>query len=318
MGVRKTVFGSNEEKKYYRKLQKTWGQKLNIYHNIPFLNVFTARDELIDENGRIFKITEEEYDKLKKTSIDFVICDKKDKPIACVEFDGLLQGFNVGTNYIISEEKVDRKGRRDFLELKLRVAHGSSFPYFILGSEQFKGLSGSVYLTIADALIGEVLSTQELIRAINLGFNPTDCGYSEEEFDQLDHFQKRTIIEDWFLNVEIEADYKNNPVFQEVAKLMTETKSSGFSIIFLNENERDSEIWTWVECKVRNHIYGDASAKVYLPNFNTPSCHFSAHIAIEVAKLLALSQIKERKNANKRVHLTAIPLHPSGLRHVGK
>ena len=41
---------------------------------------------------------EEEYDKPKKTSIDFVICDKKDKPIACIGFDGLLQGFNGGTN----------------------------------------------------------------------------------------------------------------------------------------------------------------------------------------------------------------------------
>lgn len=296
MGVKQTVFGSKEEKKYFRKLQKTWGEKLNIYHNMPFLNVFTARDELIDVSGNIFKISEEEYEKLKRTSIDFVICDKKDKPIACIEFDGLLQGFNVGTNYIISEGKTEKKGRRDFLELKLRVAHGSLFPYFILGSEQFKGLSGSVYLTIADALIGEVLSTQERINGINSGFNPSDYEHSDEEFESFDEEQKIGIIEDWCLNIEIEADYNNNPVFQKVAELMRKTKSTGHRITFLNENERDSTIWTWVECEVTNRKYGNASAKVYLPNFNTPSCYFTTHIAIEIAQLLALSQIKERKN----------------------
>lgn len=299
MGVRETVFGSNEEKRYFSKLQKTWGEKLNIYHNIPFLNVFTAKDELIDENLNIFKLSEDEYDKLKKTSIDFVICDKKDKPIACMEFDGLLQGFNVGTSYIISKGKPEKKGRKEFLELKLRVAHGSLFPYFILGSEQFKGISGAVYLTIADAIIGEVLSTQESVNLINSGFSPSECGYTEEEFESFDEKRKREIIEDWCLNIEIEADYNNNPIFKKTAELMKETKSSGYKIFFLNDGERDSKIWTWVECEVTNFELGNASAKVYLPNFKTPSCYFTTHIAIEVAQLLALSQIKERKTASK-------------------
>ena len=294
MGVRETVFGSKEEKRYFRKLQKTWGITLNIYHNIPFLNVFTARDELIDENGNIFKISEFEYDKLKKTSIDFVVCNKKDEPILCIEFDGLSQGFNVGTNYIIPEEKPERKGRKEFFELKLRVAHGSLFPYFILGSEQFKGISGSVYLTIADAIIGEILSAQERNNSYNSGFMPSKYGYSEKEFETLTEEQKRDCIEDWFCTIEIEADYNNNPIFQKVAELMTETKSSGHSITFLNESVRDSRIWTWVECEVINHTYGNASAKVYIPNFNTPSCYFTSHIAIEIANLLALSQIKEK------------------------
>jgi hypothetical protein len=294
MGVRETVFGSKEEKKYYTKLQRTWGNKLNIYHNIPFLNVFTAKDELIGANYNNFKISEEEYDQLKKTSIDFVICDKKDKPIACIEFDGLQQGFNVGTTYITSCDQKERKSRRIFFELKLRVAHGSLFPYFILGSEQFKGLSDSVYLTIADALIGEVLSTQACKKNTSTGFNPSDCGYSDEEFENFSYEHKREIIEDWFINVELEADYEHNPIFQKVAELTRETKSSGYSILFLNEDDRDSEIWTWVECEVKNVQYGNVSAKVYLPNFKAPSCYFIVHIAIEIAQLLALEKIKKK------------------------
>lgn len=294
MGVRETVFGSKEEKKYYTKLQRTWGNKLNIYHNLPFLNVFTAKDELIDENCNTFKMSEEEYDQLKKTSIDFVICDKRDKPIACIEFDGLQQGFNVGTNYITSGKQKERKSRKIFFELKLKVAHGSLFPYFILGSEQFKGLSDSVYLTIADAIIGEVLSTQTCQKNISSGFNPTDCGYSDEEFENFSEEDKREIIENWFVNIEIESDYQHNPIFQKVAELTRETKSNGYSILFLNEDDRDSEIWTWVECKVENVKYGNASAKVYLPNFKAPSCYFIVHIAIEIAQLLALEKIKKK------------------------
>ena len=296
MGVRETVFGSKEEKKYYTKLQRTWGNKLNIYHNIPFLNVFTAKDELIGENYNNFKLSEEEYDQLKKTSIDFVICDIKDKPIACIEFDGLQQGFNVGTTYIVSGKQKERKSRKIFFELKLRVAHGSLFPYFILGSEQFKGLSDSVYLTIADALIGEVLSTQACKKNTSSGFNPADCGYSDEEFENFSEEHKREIIENWFVNIELESDYQHNPIFQKVAELTRETKSSGYSILFLNEDDRDSEIWTWVECEVKNVKYGNASAKVYLPNFKAPSCYFIVHIAIEIAQLLALEKIKKKMN----------------------
>lgn len=208
----------------------------------------------------------------------------------------MQQGFNVGTNYIVSDEKTERKGRKIFLELKLRVAHGSSFPYFILGSEQFKGLSDSVYLTIADALIGEVLSTQACKKNTSSGFIPSDCGYTDEEFEHLDEEQKREIIGNWFTNIELEADYDHNPIFQKVAELTRKTKSSGYSILFLNENERDSEIWTWVECEVKNVKYGNASAKVHLPNFNTPSCYFVVHIAIEVAQLLALEKIRKKMN----------------------
>ena len=160
-------------------------------------------------------------------------------------------------------------------------------------------MSDSVYLTIADALIGEVLSTQYCQHTINAGFKPSDCGYSDEEFDNFTDDQKREIIGNWCFNIELEADYQHNPIFQKVAELMRETKSSGYSISFLNENDRDSKIWTWVECEVKNYKYGGASAKVYLPNFNTPSCYFIVHIAIEIAQLLALEKIKKKRIDNK-------------------
>ena len=53
MGVRKTVFGSSMEKKYFRKLTETWAKDNHIYHNLPFLNVFTAKTDLVDDDLQI-------------------------------------------------------------------------------------------------------------------------------------------------------------------------------------------------------------------------------------------------------------------------
>ena len=301
MGIQKIVFGSKEERKYFKKLTTTWGEKLNIYHNLPFLSVFTGREPLIDSTHlQIFELTDSEYDLLKKTSIDYVICDKDDQPLLCIEFDGLQGGFNIGKNYVVPEGRGNRKWRKVFLELKLRVAHGSLFPFFILGSEQFKGLSDSVYLTIADGLIGKVLSTNARIDTMNSGFNPREYGYSEKEFNELDELTKRDFIEDWAIGVEVESDFKHNPIFQKVAELSKATDSRGYSITFLNEDERDKNIWTCVECEVTNYNYGNAKAKVYLPNFQTPSCYFSVDLAEEISRLLALEKIRKRMKVSKK------------------
>ena len=68
MGVRNIVFGSKEERKYFKKLMNTWGDKLNIYHNLPFLNVFTGKETLIDsDNLTTFELDDHDYELLKKT-----------------------------------------------------------------------------------------------------------------------------------------------------------------------------------------------------------------------------------------------------------
>jgi len=51
MRVRKIVFESKEDRKYYKKLIKTWSDHLNIYPNLPFLNVFTVKETLIDSTS---------------------------------------------------------------------------------------------------------------------------------------------------------------------------------------------------------------------------------------------------------------------------
>jgi len=310
MGVRETVFGSKEERRYFTKLQEAWGSKYHIYHNLPFLNVLKGKGALVDDSGNQFCLSDEEFDQLKKVSIDFTVCDKSDAPLVCIEFDGLQGGFNVGTEYRTRDGAYDRKGRRALLELKLRVAHGSLFPLFILCSDQFRGLSDAVRLTIADGLIGEVMAGRAKYERIHSGFDPTEYGMSQEEFDHLSPIQQTEIIEDWVIGIEVESDYAHNPIFTKVAELSERLGVTGYRTTFLNDEDRDPDEWVWVESGVEGPGGVSASAKLCLPNFRTPFCFFTVHIAEEIARLLALEKL--RKQTTRRGRLRGSPQRNKG------
>ena len=300
MGVRDTVFGSEMEKHCFRKLDEIWGKDYRVYHNLPFLNVFTGKGRLLDSDCKPFTLSDEEYDLLKKTSIDFTVCDKMGAPLVCVEFDGLQDGFNLGVEYHLRDGSSGRKSRRGMIELKLRVAHGSLFPYLVLGSEEFRGLSESIRLTIADGLIGEVLSLRATSKRINAGFDPEQCGYSSAEFDALPDSQQSEIIGDWVTMIEVESDFEHNPIVREVAHLSSELKAIGCGMTFLNDGKYNRNKWVRMQSKVTSSRYGTAVANISIPDFKTPFCYSTVHVAQEIGHLLALIQLRRRRDQEAR------------------
>jgi len=303
MGVQKIVFGSSMEKRCFQKLSETWGKEYHIYHNLPFLNVFAGKTDLMDDDFEPFTLSDEEYDLLKKTSIDFTLCDKKDKPLVCIEFDGLQDGFNIAKNYHLRSGSPGRRARRLIMELKLRVAHGSQFPYLVLGSEEFRGLSEAVRLTIADGLIGEVMSVRAAHERIQTVFDPTQCGISDEDFSTLPPAEQHEIIGDWVAMVEIESEFTHNPIVRRTAELFTELKATGYRVTFLKDEQHDPDEWACLQCEVTNSAYGSATARICLPDFKTPFCYYTAHVAQEICQLLALEQLRRRR-AEKRARRT--------------
>ena len=111
MGTNKQVFGSGAERSNYYKLSRQWGSAYRIYHNLPFLNVFNTKgllnakklgswSALLDPNEpEHLTIGDIDSQRLKKTSIDYTLCDTNDRPLLCIEFDGMKDGYNVGTEY---------------------------------------------------------------------------------------------------------------------------------------------------------------------------------------------------------------------------
>src|SRR5689334_21732019 len=163
MGVKKHVFGSNPERDHFYKLSRRWGDKYHIYHNLPFLNVFDMTNLIDRPQSQLQPVLINELDlsRLKKTSIDFTLCNENDEPQLCIEFDGLQQGFNVGPKYYPNSDPQSlNPWRQQITELKLRVATLSHFPFFIVASTHFAKLSPTTELTIVDGIIGEVLAAK--------------------------------------------------------------------------------------------------------------------------------------------------------------
>lgn len=306
MTVKKTVFASKSERANYLKLRRQWSDKYSIYHNLPFLNVLDP-DGLVDlsdwKKPQPIRLTDLEFARLKKTSIDFTLCDTSDKPIICIEFDGLQQGFNVGTKY----ESRGESGiwRKEITELKLKVAHGSFFPFFVVGSDYFEDFSQQTKLTIVDGIIGEVIGNQAVTERLNQGFDPTEVGWTQEDFDNLSDDEKHDIIQDWVIGVEVDAEMEHNPVSRRSAELDGEVAHRGYSIEYLvspntddisDPTERirqyDQAKFHGVRVTLTTEDLGPVKATAWLPNFKAP-WYSGIGLSEEIAKLLALEKLKK-------------------------
>jgi len=311
MSVAKTVFASNSEKTNYYKLKRTWGEKYNIYHNLPFLNVLSPkgiRDISQGLDVRPKGFTQEEFNLLKKTSIDYTICNLKDEPLFCIEFDGMQQGFNKGTEYI-SDDRIlhPSNWRKKITELKLRVAMSNFFPFIVVGATYFKAISNSTKLTIVDGLIGNLLATMD-VKKKNRNFSVEQLGLTNDEFQSLSEEEKDYIIKDWMISIEIESQFKNNPLANRRADLerICQGLWSGYSILSLvNPSFEPGDIKDLQSVKLHGlrivyhtNDLGPISGDAWIPNFNMP--YVSGFTILEdIAAICALEKMIELRKTDK-------------------
>ncbi|MHB8078352.1 MAG: hypothetical protein ACYDIE_03755 [Candidatus Krumholzibacteriia bacterium] len=280
MRPKESVFGSKAERRRYQQLTKTWSRTCNIHHNLPFLQVLEGRDSVSDE----------EYELLKKTSVDFTVCTiDHDRPLACIEFDGIQDGYNVGPKYVVGPGERDRPARRRTMELKLRIAHDANFPFFVCGSSLFRGLSSGIDLTIVDGVIGEVFASREKRERLGRGYDPTEHGYSPEEFDELPEPLRFDLIEDWAIGIEVESDFHWNPIYKKVHELEKGLDVRRRGVMYPNTRDRNLiEVHGFVE----SPTYGTAWATVTIPDFQSSGGFIS--LAHEIARLIALEELTRR------------------------
>jgi hypothetical protein len=250
-------------------------------------------------------VSAQEFGRLKKTSIDFTLCYDAGTPLVCIEFDGMQEGFNVGTKYRAAEPT--DPWRDTIMSLKLKVAHGSLFPYFEVGSREFKDYSQAVQICMVDAIIGSVLAGQALEKRAR-GFNPEEVGMTSREFETLSESVQYKLIEAWFIGAEVEADVANNPVFAKAHDLWQDLSSrlgpmrrttryvcvpslDSARTPIERANLMRNAILEGAECTITTQQFGDIKRTVWLPNFNAPG--YSAHgFLVELAELVALDAVK--------------------------
>lgn len=334
MGINKSVFASRAERNHYEKLERTWGNKYNIWHNLPYLNVFNVNN-IVDINDymsrvslaiigynesikssstKLLTISDKDKNILKKTSIDYTVCNQNDEPILCIEFDGLGEGFNTSSQYYAQRQSNVPEYRKPWMELKLRVAHGSYVPYIVVGSKQFNDLHEEVKLTTVDALIGNILAHQEFDRRKkNLEQNPAqELGISEEDYYDLSDSEQHELIQDWVFGTEIEAELEHNPVQQKIALLEAELSAWNYHSKWdysppISENISQQEriektqeaLWVIVKTHVKSShpLLKDEQITIWLPNFQIPHVGMPETIAEEIAELVALLKMKAKKSS---------------------
>jgi hypothetical protein len=162
MSLRNSIFDNKIERKLYKYLNLRWRKIFNIYSQLPFTKIFDI--------NTLKNVNEEEKDFLLKTNIDYTICDKKDRPLMCIEFDGMGSGYSREGKYIPNPKVIPLKGRelrKKKLELKLRIAKEHHFPFFVVSFNEIKFISEKIHLTILDGIIGKAIGRIKFREGIN-------------------------------------------------------------------------------------------------------------------------------------------------------
>ena len=288
MSVKKQVFGSFSERENYYKLSREWGKRYRIYHNLPFLMIFDL-DSLSNQ------YSQKEIAYLKTTSIDYTLCDYSDKPILCIEFDGLCQGFSVGNKYY-SEDTTDTL-RWKKLNLKLKIADSNWFQFFIVSSKHFSNLSKSLKLSIVDGIIGTAIS----VRAIqDYNQRPERQALFQELFRQVNPPPGKTAIVKWgYDSDEIKIIIEKNPIYKKVNELeetLEQYKDKigqiGYSYCgFFHPKDVDFDAVTHIgmECGIHSEKIGVVRSTALMPNVYSRWCP-GFDLVGEIARLLVLDK----------------------------
>lgn len=179
-----------------------WKDHFNIYPQLPFTKIFNI-DNL--------NVNKKERDFLLKTNIDCTICDKMDKPLICIEFDGLSHGYNRGGEYI---QLVKDPLRKKKLDLKLKIAVENLLPFYIISYDEKMYLSEKIHLSVIDGIVGETIA--------KLGFREKLNEYveaSKETLDSLSEFDQHEYIQDLVISAEVELEMTWNPISKKAAEI---------------------------------------------------------------------------------------------------
>lgn len=307
MAIKKSVFGSSTEKRNYYKLRRAWGKSFNIYHNLPLLNVIDISNnvDVDDPEKGPLKVDDMQFNFLKKTSIDYTLCDKHDTPMLCIEFDGMQQGYNVKAKYYKGENSGSSvKDRQRHMELKLKVALGSGLPFFVVSSKEFSEISTDASVTIVDGIIGEVMANQSAHKEIESPGSYDKYGFNEDRYEQLSSEEKAEFFSDYITTIEVLEEMKNNPVSRLREELMRELDIRSYGMQGMSEPDPESIEWVTPQICIekRQKAYGsrfilhtedhgDIMAEAWLPNYEVP--WFSGIGLVEnIAAILALNKLK--------------------------
>jgi len=203
MKIKSSVFGSGSEKELFKTLETHWSKKFNVYPSLPFTSIIDIRDSGLNQK-------QEEF--LYKTSVDYTLCTKVDRPILSIDFDGLGHGFSKNGKYIQIIPTKDPYRKLKF-DLKLDVTKKVLYPLFVISYDEKVPIGEDLHLTIVDGIIGEFLAWRHTHRLINERLKE-----NERHFSELSDYEKQEYFQDLVTEAEVEAELTWDPISIKAAE----------------------------------------------------------------------------------------------------
>lgn len=222
-----SIFESSSERENFYKLRRQWDDGYRVYPNLNFLNVYKP-----DKIRKRLTLTDNQFEFLKKTDVDYTLCDWGDKPVVCIEFDGIQKGFSVGLKYNSSEQKIPL--RKKNFEMKLKIAKELSIPLFVVSPQQFNNIATGVKLTIVDGIVSHAIAIRKFEASLKkYALTTRNFGSSVNDFAQLDLHSKKFAVLKYF-NFEPPDDLCTNkilgqhdPFVKKIRELREQVNQSG-------------------------------------------------------------------------------------------
>jgi len=286
VGVKKSIFGSRGEAEGFDLIERTWGEDYRLFSNIPFALVFDPEPEW-DTSHLFFK-----------TSIDYVLCTKKGRPLLGIDFDGLGGGFDKAGVYKQIKETPADQHRKVKFDFKLRhVAkhtrnedHSSiytDFPYHIVASDEFQDLDDNIALTVVDGIIGNWLARKD--------FTERAQSVLDEHSDEIRGIpaeERGEAIDSLLFDEEYDTHLRHNPIISKRMEIMHQiAKLSDDDMSFIggaSEPVKVAEGWTARKYTLSHKDVGEVSATAVLRDSSW------AHMIFDIAQLLAYSKLLRR------------------------
>lgn len=146
-----TVFGSKSEQRAFAVIAAHVPKGFRLYPNLPLSQIVE-----VERN----EVSAVEWDFYLKSSVDFVLANRRDEPVLAIEFDGLGGGFSSGSTYqplVASSQK-----RPTTIEFKLAVCSKSSLPMYVISFDEVHALPGEDSLRIVHGIIAQQLVSKDM------------------------------------------------------------------------------------------------------------------------------------------------------------
>lgn len=212
MSIRESVFGSPRERRLFKALQSRWGSNYNLYPGLKFHSIVDL--------GNI-PLTRDERNFLLATEVDYTLCDKEDRPLVSVEFDGVTGGLSRDGRFVPRgrESDADRKWKFD---LKLRVSESVGYSFAIVSTEETVGVPGEETPMIVDGIIGQALAQRQTQREV--------AGLSEvlgDEVEGMSKAERQEHIQHRLIDIETVAEFEHDPFVKLVWDLRAQLRETG-------------------------------------------------------------------------------------------